>query len=180
MVYDGAFVPFIPKYYDNTIVCYSYSKSLSLPGERIGYCLVSPKVDEHDRVYAAVCGAGRSLGYVCAPSLLQKVIPHCLSLTSDIGIYDKNRQLLLSELTSYGFEVVRPQGAFYLFLKSPSESAQEFCEVAKSFELLIVPSDSFGCPGYARISYCVKTEQITRALPAFRALAEHLKLTERK
>ena len=180
LVYDGAFVPFIPKYYGNTIVCYSYSKSLSLPGERIGYCLVSPKVDEHDRVYAAVCGAGRSLGYVCAPSLLQKVIPHCLRLTSDIGIYDKNRQLLLSELTSYGFEVVRPQGAFYLFLKSPSESAQEFCEMAKSFELLIVPSDSFGCPGYARISYCVKTEQIIRSLPAFRALAEHLKLTERK
>lgn len=180
LVYDGASVPFIPKYYDNTVVCYSYSKSLSLPGERIGYCLVSPKAEESEKIYAAVCGAGRSLGYVCAPSLLQKVIPHCLDLTSDISIYDKNRQLLLSELTSYGFEVVKPQGAFYLFIKSPLENAKEFSEVAKSYELLIVPSDSFGCPGYARISYCVKTEQITRALPAFRALAEHLKLTERK
>ena len=180
LVYDGASVPFIPKYYDNTVVCYSYSKSLSLPGERIGYCLVSPKAENSDRVYAAICGAGRSLGYVCAPSLLQKVIPHCLNLSSDINVYDQNRQLLLSELTSYGFEVVKPQGAFYLFIKSPLENAKEFSEVAKSYELLIVPSDSFGCPGYARISYCVKTEQITRALPAFCALAEHLKLTERK
>ena len=179
LVYDGAYVPFIPKYYDNTVVCYSYSKSLSLPGERIGYCLVSPKADECDAVYSAVCGAGRSLGYVCAPSLLQKVVPYCLHLTSDIGIYDKNRQLLLTELTSYGFELVKPQGAFYLFIKSPLSDARSFSEVAKRFELLIVPSDSFGCPGYARISYCVKTEQITRALPAFKALAEHLKLTEK-
>ena len=180
LAYDGTFVPFIPKYYNDTIVCYSYSKSLSLPGERIGYCLVSPRAKKSEALYYAICGAGRSLGYVCAPSLLQKVIPHCLDLTSDIDTYDRNRQLLLSKLTSYGFEVARPQGAFYLFIKSPLEDARHFSEVAKEFELLIVPSDSFGCKGYARISYCVGTEQITRALPAFKALAEHLRLTEKK
>ena len=179
LVYDGAKIPFVPKYYKNTIVCYSYSKSLSLPGERIGYCLVSPEADECDAVYSAVCGAGRSLGYVCAPSLLQKVIPYCLNLISDVEVYNRNRQLLLTKLTDFGFEVVKPQGAFYLFIKSPMEDARHFSEVAKKFELLIVPSDSFGCTGYARISYCVKTEQITRALPAFKALAEHLKLTEK-
>jgi aspartate aminotransferase len=179
LVYDGCVVPFIPKYYKNTIVCYSYSKSLSLPGERIGYCLVSPSADESNDVYSAICGAGRSLGYVCAPSLLQKAIPHCLNLTSDIDVYNQNRQLLLTKLTDYGFDLVKPEGAFYLFIKSPMEDARQFSEVAKRFELLIVPSDSFGCPGYARISYCVKTEQITRALPAFKALAEHLKLTEK-
>lgn len=179
LVYDGVKVPFIPCYYDDTIVCYSYSKSLSLPGERIGYCLVNPKAKDCNKVYSAICGAGRSLGYVCAPSLLQKVIPYCLELTSDISIYDTNRQLLLSKLTEYGFEVVKPQGAFYLFIKSPTESAKEFSEIAKKFEILIVPSDSFGCPGYARISYCVKTEEIKRALPAFKSLAEHLGLTEK-
>ena len=180
LVYDGATVPFIPKYYDNTVVCYSYSKSLSLPGERIGYCLVSPRAEECEALYAAICGAGRSLGYVCAPSLLQKAIPYCLDLKSDIATYDTNRQLLLSKLTEYGYEVLKPQGAFYLFIKSPMEDARRFSEEAKKFELLIVPSDSFGCKGYARISYCVSTEQITRALPAFKALAEHLKLTEKK
>lgn len=180
LVYDGATVPFIPTYYDNTVVCYSYSKSLSLPGDRIGYCLVSPKADEQDKVYSAICGAGRALGYVCAPSLLQRVIPYCLDLTADLGLYDANRRLLTSRLTEYGFEVVKPQGAFYLFIKSPTEDAREFSELAKRFELLIVPSDSFGCRGYARISYCVRTEQIIGALPAFKALAEHLGLTERK
>ena len=180
LVYGGADVPFIPKYYSDTVVCYSYSKSLSIPGERIGYCLVSPTARDNRSVYAAICGAGRSLGYVCAPSLLQRVIPHCLGLTSDIEVYDRNRQLLLSKLTEYGFEAVKPQGAFYLFIKSPMEDAREFSEVAKKFELLIVPSDSFGCQGYARISYCVSTEQITRALPAFKALAKHLNLTEKR
>lgn len=180
LVYDGVTVPFIPKYYDNTVVCYSYSKSLSLPGERIGYCLVSPKADECERVYDAVCGAGRALGYVCAPSLLQKVIPYCLDMTADVDVYDRNRCLLTDKLTEYGFKVVKPQGAFYLFIKSPLEDARKFSDEAKKFEILIVPSDSFGCHGYARISYCVKTEQITDALPAFKALAEHLGLTERK
>ena len=180
LVYDGRTVPFIPAYYDDTIVCYSYSKSLSLPGERIGYCMVSPRALEYERIYPAVCGAGRSLGYVCAPSLLQKVIPHCIGLTSDISVYDKNRQLLLSKLTEYGFEIVKPQGAFYLFIKSPLEDAKAFSEAAKKYEILIVASDSFGYPGYARISYCVKTEEIERALPAFKSLAEYLGLAEKK
>ena len=176
LVYDGVYVPFIPKYYDNTIVCYSYSKSLSLPGERIGYCLVSPRAHEHLRVYLAICGAGRALGYVCAPSLLQKAIPYCIGLYSDLSVYDKNRQLLLTNLTEYGFEVVKPQGAFYLFIKAPDGNSKAFSEEAKKHELLIVASDSFGYSGYARISYCVKTEQIEKALPAFRALAERLGL----
>ncbi len=178
LAYDGVFVPFLPKYYKNTVVCYSYSKSLSLPGERIGYILVPSECDESSAVYYAVCGAGRSLGYVCAPSLLQRLIPTCLGDTADISVYDTNRRLLLSELTSYGFTVVKPDGAFYLFMKSPSESAKEFCEAAKKYELLLVPSDSFGCPGYVRISYCVTTEQVERALPAFKRLAEDYGLSK--
>lgn len=179
LVYDGVKVPFIPSYYSDTIVCYSYSKSLSLPGERIGYVLVSPRAKESQRVYAAVCGAGRSLGYVCAPSLLQKLLPHCVGLTSDISVYDTNRQLLFTKLTEYGFEAVKPEGAFYLFVKSPIDDAREFSRAAKEYELLVVPSDSFGCTGYVRISYCVTAEQIQRSLPAFKSLAEHFKLTEK-
>ncbi len=177
LVFDGVNVPFIPKYYDNTIVCYSYSKSLSLPGERIGYCLVSPRANEHLRVYLAICGAGRALGYVCAPSLLQKAVPYCIGLCSDLSVYDKNRQLLLTKLTEYGFEVVKPQGAFYLFIKAPGGDSKAFSNEAKKHEILIVASDSFGYNGYARISYCVKTEQIEKALPAFRALAKDLGLS---
>ena len=176
LVYDGVTVPFIPKYYNETIVCYSYSKSLSLPGERIGYVLVSPMAKEHSRVYAAVCGAGRSLGYVCAPSLLQKVLPYSIGMTSDISIYAQNRQLLLTKLTEYGFTVVKPEGAFYLFLKSPIADAKGFSELAKKYEILLVPSDSFGYPGYVRISYCVNTERIERALGAFKNLAKELGL----
>ena len=176
LVYDGAQVPFIPKYYNNTVVCYSYSKSLSLPGERIGYCLVSPRVEDARDVYHAICGAGRALGYVCAPVLLQKMLPHCLGITSDIEIYKQNRQLLLTKLTEFGYETVKPQGAFYLFVKSPIEDAREFSRIAKEYELLLVPSDSFGYPGYVRISYCVQTETIKKALPAFSALAERMKL----
>jgi len=179
LVYDGLNVPYIPKYYNNTIVCYSYSKSLSIPGERIGYCLVSPRANNAMAVYQAVMGAGRALGYVCAPALLQKMIPHCLSMTSDITVYDKNRQLLLTKLTSYGYEVVKPSGAFYLFLKSPIDDARAFSEMAKKHEILLVPSDSFGYGGYLRISYCVKTEEIERALPAFKRLAEEMQLTKR-
>ncbi len=171
LVYGGAAVPYIPKYYPNTVVCYSYSKSLSIPGERIGYAMVSPMAHDSERVYQAVAGSGRALGYVCAPVLLQKMLPGCLGLTSDISVYDTNRKLLLEELSSYGYSMVKPEGAFYLFLKSPVPDAKEFCEAAKKHELLLVPSDSFGCPGYVRISYCVKTEQIRRSLPAFRALA---------
>ncbi len=172
LVYDGVSVPFLPSYYDNTIVCYSYSKSLSVPGERIGYVQVGHRCESRDEVYAAVCGAGRALGFVCAPSLMQKALPLCLGKTADIEEYDRNRRLLVSELTSYGYTVVNPEGAFYLFVKAPTDTADEFSEMAKKNEILIVPSDSFGYPGYARISYCVKTEKIEKALPAFRKLAQ--------
>ena len=172
LVYDGVFVPYLTKYYDDTLVCYSFSKSLSLPGERIGYVLVCPRCHDFTATYQAICGAGRALGYVCAPSLLQKLLPYCLGATAEVEIYDRNRRLLLEKLTEYGYEMVRPDGAFYLFLKSPSGDSVEFCERAKKHEILIVPSDDFGCPGYARISYCVKTEQIESALPAFKALID--------
>ena len=175
LVYDGATVPYLTKYYDDTVVCYSYSKSLSIPGEHIGYALVCPRMKEARSVYLAICGAARALGYVCAPSLLQKLIPALLSECSDISIYDRNRRLLLESLTEYGFDVVKPDGAFYLFLKSPIPDAYEFSEIAKRFELILVPSDSFGVPSYLRISYCVKTEQIESALPAFKKLAEYCK-----
>ena len=175
LVYDGLTVPYLPKYYDDTVVCYSYSKSLSIPGERIGYVLVCPRCKSFAEVYQAVCGAGRALGFVCAPSLLQKILPYCLGKTSDISVYDRNRKLLLDKLTEYGFELIRPQGAFYLFIKSPSGDATEFCERAKKYEILIVPSDDFGCAGYARLAYCVTTEQIERALPAFLALSKSYK-----
>ena len=176
LVYGDVVVPYIPKYYDNTLVCYSFSKSLSIPGERIGYVLVPPVVSDAKSVYQAVCGAGRALGYVCAPSLLQKIIPYCIGQTSDISVYDTNRKLLMSKLTEFGFTVVKPDGAFYLFLKSPVEDANEFCEKAKEFEMIFVPSDDFGCKGYVRISYCVSTAQIEKALPAFEKLAKSYNL----
>ena len=175
LVYDQISVPYLTKYYDNTIVCYSYSKSLSIPGERIGYVLVCPRCKDFTSVYQAVCGAGRALGYVCAPSMLQKMLPCCLGKTADISVYDKNRRLLLEKLSEYGFELIKPQGAFYLFIKSPSGDANELCERAKTRDILIVPSDDFGCPGYARLAYCVTTEQIERSLPAFEALAKSYK-----
>jgi len=173
LVYGDTPVPYLPNYYANTIVCYSFSKSLSLPGERIGYILVSPQAEGADMVYDAVCGAGRALGYVCAPSLFQQLVKNCLGHTADIAVYDKNRKLLYDALTEYGFEAVYPDGAFYLFLKSPEADAYAFCEKAKALDLLLVPSDDFGCPGYARIAYCVTTEQIQRSLPAFKQLMEN-------
>lgn len=173
LVYDPkTVVPFIPNYYPNTLVCYSFSKSLSLPGERIGYIFVSPSADFHDEIYFAVCGAGRALGFVCAPSLFQKMVPACLGKTADLSIYQKNRDLLCNALTEYGYRVVHPDGAFYLFVKAPEADAHAFCERAKAHDLLIVASDSFGFPGYVRISYCVSTDMIQRALPAFKKLAE--------
>lgn len=172
LVYDGVSVPYATKYYDDTLVCYSFSKSLSLPGERIGYVLVSPTAKEKGAVYAAICGAGRSLGYVCAPSLFQKLLPHCLGMVSDLATYKENRDLLYEGLSSYGFTLKRPDGAFYLFMKSPEADAAAFCERAKKYELLLVPGDDFACPGYVRIAYCVTTEQIRRSLPAFQALAK--------
>lgn len=172
LVYDDIKVPFIPNYYKNTLVCYSFSKSLSLPGERIGYIFVPPMAACHDEVYFAVCGAGRSLGFVCAPSLFQKMVPCCIGKTSDISIYKKNRDILCKALGEYGYTVVRPDGAFYLFVKALEEDSRAFCERAKAHDLLLVASDSFGFPGYCRISYCVSTEMIERALPAFKALAK--------
>lgn len=175
LVYDDIFVPYIMNYYDNTIVGYSFSKSLSLPGERIGYIAVSPKVEAHDEIYAAVCGAGRALGYVCAPSLFQRVCARCIGQTADVSVYEKNRDILYNSLTELGYKCVRTDGAFYLFVKALEPDANAFCERAKKHELLLVPSDSFGCPGFVRISYCVTTEQIENSLPAFAALAEEYK-----
>jgi len=172
LVWGNEAVPYLTRYYNNTLVCYSFSKSLSLPGERIGYVLISPKAEDANDVYAAVCGAGRALGFVCAPALFQFLVPKCLGLTADFSIYKKNRELLTTGLRACGFTVVEPDGAFYLFVKSPEPDANAFAERAKGMELLLVPSDSFGCPGYVRVSYCVSTAQIEKSLPAFRKLAE--------
>lgn len=169
LVYDME-VPYLPLYYKNTIVCYSYSKSLSLPGERIGYIFVSPRMDNAGDVFAAVCGAGRALGFVCAPSLLQYTIGECLNETANIDAYRKNRDLFYGTLTDIGYTVARPDGAFYLFMKALEDDAYAFCERAKKYELLLVPSDSFGFEGYVRLAYCVAYDTIERALPAFRAL----------
>ena len=144
MVYDDIEVPYIINYYHNTFVCYSYSKALSLPGERIGYIAVSPDMDDEEDAYAAVCGAGRALGYVCASSMYQRVIEKCLDATSDISIYKTNRDLLYNSLTGMGYQCVYPDGAFYLFVKAMCDDSHEFCEKAKEHELLLVPADSFG------------------------------------
>ncbi len=175
LVYDGTFVPYIPNYYDNTVVCYSYSKSLSVPGERIGYIMVSPQMQCCQDVFYAVCGAARSMGYVCAPSMWQRVVAECDGITPDISVYDENRTLLYNTLTEIGFTAVKPEGAFYLFLKSPLPDANEFCEKAKKHEILLVPSDDFGCGGYVRIAYCVEKSVIQRAIPAFRKLYKEIK-----
>ena len=175
LVYSDVKVPYLMNYYDNTIVCYSYSKSLSLPGERIGYIAVSDKAKDWKQIYAAVCGAGRALGFVCAPSLFQKIIARCIGQTSDISIYEKNRDILYRALTEYGYRCIKPDGAFYLFVEALEKDANAFSERAKEHELLLVPADSFGTPGFVRISYCVSTEQIEKALPAFKALAESYK-----
>lgn len=172
LVYGGVEVPYLPAYYKDTLVCYSYSKSLSLPGERIGYIFVSPQAKDAEELYLAVCGAGRALGYVCAPSLFQKVIARCQGMTSDVSVYEKNRNTLLSALTAYGFKCVRPDGAFYLFVRSPEPDANAFCERAKQYDLLLVPGDDFGCKGYVRIAYCVSPAMIARSLPAFEKLAK--------
>ena len=173
LVYDAdTKVPFVTKYYRDTLVCYSFSKSLSMPGERIGYVLVPKEVTDAGDLYAAVCGAGRALGYVCAPSLMQHVIAKCIGAVADLSTYRKNRDLLYNALTEYGYQCVYPDGAFYLFVKTMEPDAAVFCERAKKHELLLVPADTFGTPGYFRIAYCVQTEMIERSLPAFRALAE--------
>ncbi len=176
LVYGGVTVPYLTKYYPHTVVCYSYSKSLSLPGERIGYVFVNPSADHAKELYLAVCGAGRALGYVCAPSLFQKMIARCQGVTSDVSVYERNRDLLAGALTQYGFSCVRPDGAFYLFVRSPEPDANAFCERAKQFNLLLVPGDDFGCKGYVRIAYCVSPAMIERSLPSFKKLAEEYNL----
>jgi aspartate aminotransferase len=179
LVYDeGIAVPYAMNYYKNTIVCYSYSKSLSLPGERIGYIAVNPDMGGVKEVYASVCGAGRILGFVCAPSLLQRVVADCVDQTSDISVYKANRDLLYNALTEYGYHAIKPQGAFYLFVEALEKDAYAFCERAKKYELLLVASDDFGVKGYVRIAYCVSPEMIRRALPSFKKLAEEYRTEE--
>ena len=166
----GVDVPWVPAIYHDTIVCYSYSKSLSLPGERIGYVYVPSKATQSKQLYAAIAGAARSAGHVCAPSLWQKVIARCAQLRPDLESYDRNRKALYEGLTAMGYEMAKPDGAFYLFIKAPGGDANYFSQMAKEKDLLIVPGDSFGCPGYFRICYCVSYDMIQRSLPVFEAL----------
>ena len=175
IAYDGIKVPYLINYYKDTIVCYSYSKALSLPGERIGYIAVNPEAYEAQNIYYAVCGAGRSQGYVCAPSLFQRVIADNINATGDIEQYKKNRDLLYNSLVEYGYDCVKPQGAFYLFVKAPESDANAFSNKAKQLGLLLVPSDTFGVKGYVRISYCVSYDMIKRSLPKFKELMEQYK-----
>ena len=173
LVYDKeTVVPCPMAYYENTVVCYSYSKSLSMPGERIGYIAVNPAAADAKAVYAAVCGAGRQLGFVCAPALFPRVAAECDGLTADLSIYKRNRDLLYNALTAYGFTCVYPDGAFYLFMKSPEADAAAFCQRARKHELLLVNGADFGAEGWVRIAYCVQTERIESALPLFKKLAE--------
>ena len=170
LVYGGAEVPFIPTIYPNTMVCYSYSKSLSLPGERIGYVYVPRQAADSAELYAAVAGAARAMGHVCAPALWQKVIARCVHLRPDLNAYDKNRRALYDGLTALGYETAKPDGAFYLFVKAPGGDANAFSERAKEKDLLVVPGDGFGCPGYFRLCYCVSYDMIQRSLPVFAEL----------
>ena len=172
IVFSGVKAPWIPHLYDDTIVCYSFSKSLSLPGERLGYVLVPGKVTDSKEVYAAVAGAGRSLGYVNAPSLFQQVTSLCCDLTSDLSVYEHNCKLLVSALREMGYHVAEPGGAFYLFPRSLESDDMAFSERAKQFDLLLVPGSGFGAPGHFRLAYCVQTEMIERALPKFKELAD--------
>ena len=176
LVYGGVKVPFIPCLYKNTIVCYSYSKSLSLPGERIGYVYVPGFADDSHAVYAAISGAARIMGHVCPPTLMQKVIELCAEERPDLVAYDENRNLLYNSLTEMGYECAKPDGAFYLFVKAPNGDANAFSEKAKlEHNLLVVPADGFGCPGFFRLSYCVSNDMIRRSLPAFKAMIESYK-----
>lgn len=175
LVYDGVEVSFIPNLYKNTIVCYSYSKSLSLPGERIGYICVPDACEDSQELYAAVAGAARAGGHVCAPSLWQKVIARCAHLRPDLAAYDKNRKALQEGLTKMGYSMASPDGAFYLFVKAPSGDDIAFSEMAKAKNLLVVPGTGFGCPGWFRICYCVSYDMIMRSLPVFAELMEQSK-----
>lgn len=168
LVYSENGVPFTAKYYKNTIVCYSYSKSLSLPGERIGYVLIPSEADDFTDLYNSIAGAGRSCGYVCAPSLMQKMIKRCADVLPDITSYKKNRDYLYTALTEIGYECADPSGAFYLFVKAPNGNADEFSEIAKKHDLLLVSGSAFGCETYFRASYCVDYDMIVHSIPAFK------------
>lgn len=174
LVYNDVKVPYLMNYYDNCIVCYSFSKSLSLPGERIGYIAVNPKMQDANNIYLAICGAGRSLGYVCAPSLFQQVVKNCINAKVNVEAYKTNRDILYQNLSSFGFECVKPDGAFYLFVKAPNGDAYDFYQKAKQFEILVVPCDDFGIKGYVRIAYCVSKSTIENSLPAFKQLVKEL------
>lgn len=168
----GAEVPWVPDIYKNTVVCYSYSKSLSLPGERVGWVLVPPACFENARVMAAIAGSARALGFVCAPALFQRVVADCVDEPCNVEAYNRNRLLLVNELGEMGYSVVEPEGAFYLWVRALESDAEAFCERAKRFELLPVPSDSFGVPGWVRVGYCVSYDTIVNSLPAWRALMD--------
>ena len=172
LAYDGVEVPYLTKYYDNTVVGYSYSKSLSLPGERIGYLVIPDEMKDSEEVLAAANVATRILGFVNAPTLQQKVVEKCLNEKTDLSFYDRNREDLYNGLKECGFDCIKPQGAFYLFVKSPVSDEKQFCEAAKKYNILIVPGSSFACPGYVRLAYCVSHETIIRSLPTFQELAK--------
>ncbi len=172
LAYDGVFVPYLTKYYANTIVGYSYSKSLSLPGERIGYLVIPDEVDDFENVICAANVANRILGFVNAPSLIQLAVAQCLDASTDVAAYDANRTLLYNALTEYGYECAKPEGAFYLWVKALEEDDKAFAAKAKEYNLLVVPGSAFMCPGYVRIAYCVDKAMIERSLPAFQKLAE--------
>lgn len=172
IVFGGKTAPWIPHFYPNTIVCYSWSKSLSLPGERIGYVYVPASAEQSKEVYSAIVGAGRKLGYVCAPSLIQRLVAACCDLTADLSVYEKNARILTHSLRNLGYTCVVPGGTFYLFPKSLDEDDVAFARAAQKMDLLLVPGSSFGCPGHVRISYCVPTEQIERSLAVFSRLAK--------
>lgn len=172
LVYDGAVVPFMAKHIKNCLVAYSWSKSLSLPGERIGYLAIPKQIDAYDELQSALVVANRCLGYINAPSLFQLVVQRCLNERTDIEAYDKNRKLIYNSLTKMGFECVKPEGAFYLFVKSPVEDEKEFVAEAKKQNIIVTPATTFGCPGYVRIAYCVSYDMIERSLPAFKRVAE--------
>lgn len=176
LAYDGVDVPYLTKYYDNTIVGYSYSKSLSLPGERIGYLVIPDEVTDSEDVKSAASVATRILGFVNAPSLMQRVVAKCVDAQVNLEAYDKNRKAIYEGLTKLGFECVKPEGAFYLFVKSPVEDETVFCEAAKKHNILMVPASSFGCPGYVRIAYCVSYETIVNSLPHFAKVAKEMGL----
>lgn len=176
LVYDGVEVPYLTKYYDNTIVGYSFSKSLSLPGDRIGYLVIPDEVTDSEQVVAGASVATRILGFVNAPSLMQRVVAKCIDAEVNVEAYNRNRELLYNGLLECGFECIKPEGAFYLFVKSPIEDEKQFCEMAKQYNILIVPGSAFACPGYVRMAYCVSYDTIKNALPKFKELAQQLHL----